>query len=566
MASRLPRTALVAIALALVAAPSAFAGRLTHSRLAPLPSVLPPAPLPGGMRWARQAPNRAATPQEFGAGQAAVGVAAGIDGNRLAADIGLRVVEWLPRLRLVQIAGPPSALARLARKHGPSIRYVEPVEAAHLAHVRNDPLTYEVDPATGVPYEWQFHAVGTDQALNLTKGDPSILVGVIDTGIDPVPDLKGKIAETFWDPSVTKSAIDAYGHGTFVASIIASRNDDGFGLAGFCGACRLAIYKASPLTNVQVAEGIRTLTDAHVRVINLSIVLDAPSQAVSDAINYATAAGVLVVAAAGNEGTDTIDYPASYLQGANGAAGPGLAVGASDQTGKRASFSNTGPQLSLLAPGTFDSGCKAGIIGGIPTSAPDFGDAGSCSVIVTHLAGARYAYASGTSFAVPEVAGTAALVWSVKPTLTSVQVASILEQTATRPAGSGWTSETGWGVLNANAAVESAAGRSSADVIVLHGLNVSRPRRAGDAVRAGVRASWLDGTAISLGASASCRISAGGRTIPTSSSLLAGVGRCYFTLPTWSSSKEVIGDLTLSAPGGAATSARFRFAVRPARD
>jgi subtilisin family serine protease len=564
MASRVPRTALGAIVLLLLAAPSALAGRIAHSGLAPLPSVLPPTPLSGGMHWARQAPHRADA-REFRGGQAAVGVTAGVDGRRLAKGLGLRTVEWLPSLRLVQVAGPPALLARLARTHDAKIRYVEPVTPAHVAHVRNDPLTYRDDPATGVPYEWQFHAVGTDQALNLAKGDPSILVGVIDTGIDAVPDLTGKIADTFWDPSATKSAIDAYGHGTFVASIIAARNDDGFGLAGFCGACRLAIYKASPLTNVQVAEGIRTLTAAHVRVINLSIVLDAPSQAVSDAINYATAAGVLVVAAAGNEGAGTIDYPASSLQAAGGAAGPGLAVGASDHAGKRASFSNMGPQLSLLAPGTFDSSCNAGIIGAIPASAPDFGDAGSCSVVVTHLAGARYAYASGTSFAVPEVAGTAALVWSVKPSLTSVQVASILEQTATRPVGSGWTPDTGWGVLNANAAVESAAGRSSADVIVLRGLTVSRPRHPGDAVRAGVKATWLDGSSITRGASASCRIRAGGRSIAASSSLLGGVGRCSFTLPKWSLDKELTGKLTLSATGGASTSASFRFAVRRAR-
>jgi subtilisin family serine protease len=185
--------------------------------------------------------------------------------------------------------------------------------------------------------------------------------------------------------------------------------------------------------------------------------------------------------------------------------------------------------------------------------------------MVMNLDGARYGYDSGTSYAVPEVAGTAALVWSVKPSLTSLQVASILEQTATRPDGTGWTPGTGWGVLNARAAVESATGRSSADAIVLRGLNVSRPRRPGDAVRAGVKASWLDGTPITLGATASCRISAGGRTIPASSSLLAGVGRCYFTLPKWSLDKEVTGRLTLSAPGKVAASAHFRFAVRPAR-
>ncbi len=100
---------------------------------------------------------------------------------------------------------------------------------------------------------------------------------MVDSGVTVVPDLKGKIAETFWDKTIHNSAADVLGHGTFVSSIIAARNDDGFGMAGFCGACRLAVYKAVPVNDVQVAEGIRTLTDAHVRIINLSIVLDSPS-------------------------------------------------------------------------------------------------------------------------------------------------------------------------------------------------------------------------------------------------------------------------------------------------
>ena len=556
-------TLLAALTLALLPTAPALAGPLGHSSLAALPSVLPPRPLPVRMRWTREAASaRPASTADYRRGRAVVGVAAGVDGRSLAMALRLRPVEWLPGLRLVEVAGAPASLAALARTADPRIRYVEPIAAAQAAHIRNDPLTYEIDPATGAPYEWQFAAVGADQALNLAKGDPSILVGVVDSGISAVPDLAGKVAETFWDSSVTKSGIDALGHGTFVASIIAARNDDGFGLAGFCGACRLAIYKAAPLTDVQVAEGIRTLTDAHVRVINLSIVLDNSSQAVIDAIDYATAAGVLVVAASGNEGADTIDFPASYVQPPDGTAASGIAVGASDRAGGRASFSNGGAGLSLVAPGTFNSNCRSGIVGAIPASAPDFGGSGSCSVILAHVpGGARYAYASGTSFAAPEVAGTAALVWSVKPSLTSVQVASILEQTASRPAGSGWTPATGWGVLNANAAVESAAGRSSGDSIVLADLDVSRPRKPGDPVTATVKASWLDGTPVKLGAASSCRILAAGSVLRATATLAAGAASCAFRLPPRSGGRLVAGRLTVSAPGGVATSASFRFAV-----
>src|SRR5262249_41625020 len=105
------------------------------------------------------------------------------------------------------------------------------------------------------------------------------------------------------------------------------------------------------------------------------------------------------------------------------------------------------------------TGCKAGILGAIPAVATDFEERGACTLTVTHAGGARYAYASGTSFAVPEVAGTAALVWSVDPSLTSTQVAWILEKTATRPGGAGWSPSPGWGVLNARAAVAAARSR-----------------------------------------------------------------------------------------------------------
>src|SRR5215475_13916394 len=84
--------------------------------------------------------------------------------------------------------------------------------------------------------------------------------------------LHGKVAETFWDTRTNVSADDVVGHGTFVSSVIGAANDDGIGLAGFCGACRLAVYKAIPLNDVQIAVGIQRLTDAHVRIINLSLV------------------------------------------------------------------------------------------------------------------------------------------------------------------------------------------------------------------------------------------------------------------------------------------------------
>jgi hypothetical protein len=508
------------------------------------------------MHWAYASAD--ATAPAFARGQAVVGLAPGADPRAL----GLRVLRTDAHLRLAVVAGAPPALAALAARHDPRVRYVEPVRTAAPAHVRNDPFTWQIDARTGAPYEWAFHTVGVDQALSLTKGDPSILVGIVDSGVTSVADLRGKIAETFWDPKTSVSALDSVGHGTYVSSIVAARNDDGFGLAGFCGACRVAVYKAVPLTDVEVAAGIEKLTDARVRVINLSLVLSNASPAIADAINYATAAGVLVVGAAGNEGIGNIDFPASYLQQANGVAGPGLAVGASNASGNAATFSNWGNQLSLLAPGTFDGRCTSGVIGALPGLTGDFDTGQTCDSVFTTVGGHRYAYSSGTSFASPEVAGIAALIWAAAPTLTNTQVANVLEQTATRPAGVGWTPAAGWGVVNAKAAVASALGRSSIDTLALSGLHIIGARRPGDRVRASVRASWSDQMPVVAGAQPTCTVTAGGKPVRTNTSLATGVVTCAYTLPAKSAGERVAGNVSLASAGAPTVSASFAFTVR----
>ena len=533
----------------------ALAAPTSASALPPLPSILPPPPPDIAMRWVHRAPAaRTLASATFAKGRAVVGLAAHVSAASLARQRGLRLVRALPGLRAVELAGPPSALAALAS--GSNVRYAEPVEPVTLAHTRDDPLTYEDDPTTGVPWEWSFHALGVDQALNLSKGDPSIVVGVLDSGISSVPDLRGKIAGALWDPATTTSAADVSGHGTLISSIIAARNDDGFGLAGFCGACRVLVWKTYPLNTVELANGIRKLTDAHVRLLNISLVSQ-QSDVVTDAIDYALAAGVLVVAASGNDGDASVSFPASLAQQGNGL----LAVGASNAAGKRASFSNYGPQLSLLAPGTFRGSCANGIIGAIPSIAISFDTGIGCDATLLDVHGSRYAYANGTSFAAPQVAGIAALVWAASPTLTNLQVADVLEQTARRASGSGWTPETGWGIADANAAVEKVTGRSSADTLRLSGLHVAG-WRAGGVVRATVGAVWGDGSEVDVGATPACAIRVRGRAVATTASLVSGVVGCTFTLPPESSGATVRGTVSLRAPTAHTVAAALSFRAR----
>ena len=114
--------------------------------------------------------SRPHAPAAYATDRAVIGVVGRADGRDVARVLGLRAVEWLPKLGAVEVAGPPARLAQLSHASDPRIRYFEPLETARLAHIRNDPLTYEGDPATGAPWEWQFHTIGTDQALSIAHG------------------------------------------------------------------------------------------------------------------------------------------------------------------------------------------------------------------------------------------------------------------------------------------------------------------------------------------------------------------------------------------------------------
>jgi hypothetical protein len=183
-------------------------------------------------------------------------------------------------------------------------------------------------------------------------------------------------------------------------------------------------------TDVILSAGVTYAVDHGAKVINISFGGSSGSSTEAAAINYALSHGVVVVAA-GNSGNSTggdVNYPAAY---------PGvISCGAVDQTNTVASFSSTGPQLDLAAPGV-----------NIVTWDPPAG-------------GSMFASWSGTSFSSPLVAGVAALILSVNPSLTNTQVTGILEQTAQDFGAPGWDPYYGYGLVRADAAVAAAAGGS----------------------------------------------------------------------------------------------------------
>jgi subtilisin family serine protease len=273
-----------------------------------------------------------------------------------------------------------------------------------------------------------------------------VKIAVIDSGADVrAPDIAHKSPATWSVLSRSTRVADTLGHGTFVSSLAAGSIDDGVGIAGFGGDAKLLVVQAIDrngyITDVDEAAGIVYAVKHGAQIINLSIGGSETSPIEQRAIRYAARHGVLLVAAAGNEYQqgNQVEYPAALLQpvGSRGRGGIGLAVGATTMDGTRADFSNTGTYLSLAAPGDNVFAAESAD-SDWPHAQPPWASPG------------YYGWASGTSFASPEVAGAAALVWGANPGLTARQVAEVLKQSAS---GSGWSPQLGWGRLDAAAAV-----------------------------------------------------------------------------------------------------------------
>jgi subtilisin family serine protease len=293
--------------------------------------------------------------------------------------------------------------------------------SAHRRTVRlpaSDPSVQTASTQAGV--EWQLQATHADAVPPAVRDAAGrITLAIVDTGADvSAPALAAKAPLTYDVRTGSASVPDRLGHGTLVAA-----------LAEECGA-RLLIVKADGpdgrIADVDEAKAIRYAVDHGARIVNLSFAGPTTSAVERKALASAAAHGVLVVAAAGNEGAsgNAPQYPAALMPSlARTRGGAGLAVAASTSTGTWATFSSQGGYVSLAAPGA--------------------------NVFTP------FGFASGTSFAAPQVAGAAALVWAADASLRASDVASILERTA-----SGRGSRTpalGYGVIDVAAAVAAAA-------------------------------------------------------------------------------------------------------------
>ncbi|MGQ5264116.1 type VII secretion-associated serine protease mycosin [Micromonospora sp. ZYX-F-536] len=293
-----------------------------------------------------------------------------------------------------------------------------------------------VRPVTALPWPQQRYDPARLAPLATGTG---ITVAVVDSGVDRVhPQLAGRVLEgtDLLDPGGDGSR-DCAGHGTGVASIIAAAPQPGVAFHGLAPDARILPVRVSEQQVVQGRESGRTVSagefarairwavDHDADVLNLSVVLYADDPAVHSAVRYAIDRNVVLVAAAGNlhDNGDPRPFPAAY----DGV----LGVGAIGVDGGRATFSQTGAYVDLVAPGS-----------GVLAAAP----------------GQGHHQVEGTSYAAPFVAATAALLRQYRPELTAAQVVERIIATADPAPGTGRGGGYGAGVLNPYRAVTETGG------------------------------------------------------------------------------------------------------------
>ncbi len=296
------------------------------------------------------------------------------------------------------------------------------------------------------PSQWALHQsndmdMDAPECWDTTFGDASIIVSILDDGIDQDhPDVSQVAGNDFTDENTGGDHTTVCdGHGTCVGGCVSATIDNSLGVTGVAPGCRVMgtrIFNAIDwfgfcfgfieTTDAWIVNGVTWAEQNGARVTNSSWGGGAPSSAVTAAFEQTRAAGVIHFAAAGNDGSSTISYPAS-LAALN-------AVSAINSSGSLASFSTYGTGLFCSAPGE-----------GILTT--DW--AGSSG-----FAGGDYATVDGTSFASPYAAGVAALVLSMDPTLSPDEVEDIMAATCTDRGAAGYDTSYGWGIVSAGAAVE----------------------------------------------------------------------------------------------------------------
>jgi hypothetical protein len=333
------------------------------------------------------------------------------------ATVGKPVADGVWRLRVPR-GKADAALARLQRD--PRVVWAERDVVVRATLIPNDPCLHERREECGDVEQWGLHRVGALDAWGVTQGSPAVRVAVLDSGVDADhPQLDGKVIV---GPNFSDSPVDddLIGHGTHVAGIVAAWTDDGETVAGLGWDTEVLSIKVLNDDGSghasDVAQGIDHAVAAGAKVINMSFAGDNDLLAVAEAVARARAAGVLVVAAVGNGGSEQRTYPAA-IDGV-------VSVAATDRADAVPGFSNRGPWVSIGAPGV---------------------------EIVSTWLDDGYAVVNGTSMAAPHVSAAGALLFAAFPGITADDVRARLGATAAPVPATGSAFQ--WGRLDVSAAL-----------------------------------------------------------------------------------------------------------------
>lgn len=245
----------------------------------------------------------------------------------------------------------------------------------------------------------------------------------------------------------TNNAMDFGGHDTHIAGVIAARWNNGRGIAGINPAAWIMSLKVGnylgEADSLSVSRAVKYAVDHGARVINISYTGPRKSHIFQLAVDYAVSNDVLVVVAAGNQGEDAANR---CVASANGV----LTVAGTTVEGKRVGFSNWGQPIDIAAPAMDVLGLRARGSDFLLDFAENPDYEGGSAIVGKEKDLYR---AGGTSFCSPIVAGTASLLWSLNPKLTSEQVKRKLLMSAEEIEVPGWDQYTGQGLLNAKKAI-----------------------------------------------------------------------------------------------------------------
>jgi serine protease len=428
--------------------------RQARTLRAPSRPVLPPVPAFEGC-----APGRVLVRFEPGADRAAICEAHGIRLERELSSGTCRLAFDCPQ----DARGEQMAVARAA-----ALRDVAGVAFAEPDYLVK-PLADVTD--TEFPRQWNLRAVGAPAAWDVTRGDPSVVIGFIDSGVIPHPDLAGKLVpghdfiDTFSlaadgdgrdsDPTDPGDGFLGEGlsswHGTHMSAIAVGAQNDDYGISGIAPDCRVMHLRALGRGGGFVSDVVAALDygaglgpdpagntrSEPLPIMNMSLGLVEDSAELRDACDRANNRGVLLVAASGNSGGAVL-FPAAYDSV--------VAVAAVNAELETTSYSNSGSKVELSAPG--------GIL--VRDAAGDGWPDGVLSAVYDETVfppAFSHRALIGTSQSAPHVSAVAALMLSLDPSLTNTELRELLRSTALDVGTPGRDDANGDGLVQASKAV-----------------------------------------------------------------------------------------------------------------